>query len=129
MIGLMTLGLSAVPVRETANAAGLMAFIRTLGTALATSITTTAWADGTEEARAQLSGLINGGGAFLDKLTSQGFTQEQARGVLAQLVEAQGAAISSSHLFVEIGVLCLLVAQLAWLIPKPKPGGAPIAAH
>jgi DHA2 family multidrug resistance protein len=129
MIGLMTLGLVSVPPRETASAAGLMAFVRTLGTALATSIATTVWADGAEEARAQLSGIINGGGAFLDKLSQSGFSHEQARGVLEQLVEKQGAAISASHLFVAVGLLCILVAQLAWIIPKPKGGPAVVAAH
>ena len=129
MIGLMTLGLGAVPPRETASAAGLMAFVRTLGTALATSIATTVWADGTEEARAQLAGLVNGGTAFLEKLTQNGFTQEQARGVLEQLVEKQGAAISASHLFVAVGLLCIVVAQLAWIIPKPKGAKAAVAAR
>lgn len=129
MIGLMTLGLGAVPPRETASAAGVMAFVRTLGTALATSIATTVWADGTEEARAQLSGVVNGGPAFLDKLTASGFTPEQARAVLEQLVEKQGAAISASHLFVTIGLLCMAVAQLAWIIPKRKRHLDPVAAH
>ena len=49
--------------------------------------------------------------------------------MLEQLVEKQGAAISASHLFVTIGLLCIAVAQLAWLIPKPKGGAAAVAAH
>ena len=128
-IGLMTLALGAAPPRETASAAGLMAFMRTLCGALATSITTTAWFDGTQEARAQLAGVINGGTAFLEKLSQSGFTQEQARGVLEQLVERQGAAISASHLFVAIGLLCIAAAQLTWIIPRPKGGVAAVAAH
>ena len=128
-IGLMTLALGAVPPRETASAAGLMAFMRTLCGALATSITTTAWFDGTQEARAQLAGVINGGTAFLEKLSQSGFTKEQARGVLEQLVERQGAAISASHLFVAIGLLCIAAAQLTWIIPRPKGGVAAVAAH
>ena len=127
--GLMTLGLGSLPPQETASGAGLMAFVRTLGTALATSIATTVWADGTEEARAQLVGVINGGSAFLDKLVANGFTPEQARGVLEQLVEKQGAAISASHLFITIGLLCILVAQLAWIIPRPKGATGRLAAH
>jgi DHA2 family multidrug resistance protein len=125
MIGLMTLALGAVPRNEVASAAGLMAFMRTLGTALATSVATSVWADGTQVARAQLSGVLNGGPAFLDSLTGGGFTAQQGRAMIEQLVERQSAAISASHLFMVIGVLCIIVAQLAWVIPKAKPGGAP----
>ncbi|RKF23000.1 DHA2 family efflux MFS transporter permease subunit [Altericroceibacterium spongiae] len=129
MIGLMTLGLSAVPPRETASAAGLMAFIRTLATALGTSIITTRWDDGTEEARAQLVGIVNGGQSYMETLTSAGFSVQQAREMLAQLIELQGATISASHLFMEIGVLCIIAAQFAWLIPKARPGAAPAGGH
>jgi len=129
MIGLMTLGLGAVPPKETASAAGLMAFVRTLATALGTSIVTTQWADGTEQARAQMAGTINGGQAYLDAMMSAGFSLEQARAMLAQLVELQGATISASHLFMVIGVLCILAGQLAWIIPKAKPGAKPAGAH
>jgi DHA2 family multidrug resistance protein len=113
-----------------ASAAGLMAFMRTLGTALATSVATSVWADGTQVARAELSGVLNGGPAFLDSLTGGGFTTQQGRAMIEQLVERQSAAISASHLFMVIGVLCILVAQLAWVIPKAKPrGAAPMGGH
>lgn len=131
MIGLMTLGLATVPPQETASAAGLMAFVRTLATALATSIITTQWADGTQEARAQLAGLGSQGDAFMEQMRSLGMSMEQARGMLAQLIEQQGAAIAADHLFLVIGVLCIAAAQLAWVIPKPKGGvgGPNPAAH
>lgn len=128
MIGLMTLGLATVPPRDTASAAGLMAFVRTLATALATSIITTQWADGTQEARAHLTGLGTQDGSFMDQMMAMGMTLQQARGALAQLLEQQGAAIAANHLFMETAVLCILAAQLIWLIPKPKRGGPPAAA-
>jgi len=129
MIGLMTLGLSSVPPKETASAAGLMAFVRTLATALGTSIIITQWTDGTEEARAQMVGTVNGGQSYLDSLTSAGFSLEQARQMLARLIEQQGATISASHLFMVIGVLCILAGQLAWVIPKARAGARPVGAH
>ncbi|MXO66090.1 DHA2 family efflux MFS transporter permease subunit [Altericroceibacterium endophyticum] len=125
MIGLMTLGLSAVPPSETANAAGLMAFVRTLATALGTSIITTQWSDGTERARAALVGTVNGGREYMETLLAQGFTPGQARALLARMMETQGATISASHLFMVIGVLCIFAGQLAWIIPKAKPGAKP----
>lgn len=130
MIGLMTLGLATVPPKETASAAGLMAFVRTLATALATSIITTQWADGTQEARAQLAGLGTQADAFVDRMRGLGMSMEQARAQLAQLIEQQGAAIAADHLFLITAVLCVLAAQLAWVIPKPKGGvGGPVSAH
>ena len=129
MIGLMVLALGAVPAREVASAAGLMAFMRTLATALATSVCTTQWETGTQTARAELVGVINGGQAFIDRLVMAGFSPQQARASLAQLVEQQAASISSSGLFVVIGLLCLGAAQLVWFIPKPKGNMAPPMAH
>ena len=130
MIGLTVLALGSVPPREVASAAGLMAFLRTLGTAIATSAATTAWANGTESARAQLVGLLNGGQAAMDQMVRAGFSMEQARGAIEQLVERQGAALSASSLFVTTGLLCVGAAQLVWLIPKPKlTGRPPPAAH
>ncbi|WEK46442.1 MAG: DHA2 family efflux MFS transporter permease subunit [Candidatus Andeanibacterium colombiense] len=131
MIGLMTLGLATVPPKETASAAGLMAFVRTLATAVATSVITTEWADGTQEARAQLAGLGTQADAFVERLQAAGMSMDQARGQLAQLIEQQGAAIAADHLFLVIGVLCVLAGQLAWIIPKPRGGvgGPNPAAH
>ena len=103
--------------------------MRTLGTAVATSVATTYWADGTQVARAQLSGVLNGGSALLDKLIASGLSDQQGRVVIEQLVEKQSAAISVSHLFLWIGVLCILVAQLAWIIPRARTGAGPVASH
>jgi len=127
MIGLMTLGLSAVPAKDTASAAGLMAFCRTLATALATSVVTTQWADGTQVARAQLVGVVNGGAGFMERMADAGFSAQQARGMLERMVDLQGATISSGKLFIAVGVLCIFAGQLAWLIPKAKPGARPPA--
>ncbi|MEH3108304.1 MAG: DHA2 family efflux MFS transporter permease subunit [Sphingomonas fennica] len=124
MIGLMVLALGSVPPREVASAAGLMAFLRTLGTAVATSASTTIWADGTEAMRAELAGLVNGGQALIDRLAAAGFTPQQARGMLEQMVDRQGAAISADRLFTSVGILCIAAAQLVWLIPKPRKGAA-----
>ena len=129
MIGLMVLALGSVPQNEVASAAGLMAFMRTLGTALATSICTTQWETGTQTARAELAAVVNGGQAFIDRLVMAGFSPQQARGSLAQMVEQQAASISSNGLFVVIGFLCIAAAQLVWLIPKPRKNVPPPMAH
>ncbi len=130
MVGLLVLALGSVPPREVASAAGLMAFMRTLGTAIATSVLTTSWANGTQATRAELGGLLNGGQALMDRLVAAGYSLQQARGMIEQLVDRQGATIAADHLFVLIGLLCMGAAQLAWLIPKPTRRGGPLpAAH
>ncbi|MGH8236862.1 MAG: hypothetical protein ACREXP_07535 [Steroidobacteraceae bacterium] len=48
--------LASVDESETASAAGLMSFLRTLSGAFATSIVTTAWESNTSVAHAELAG-------------------------------------------------------------------------
>ncbi|MGO4325429.1 MFS transporter, partial [Pseudomonas sp. KB_12] len=54
------LALASVKVEETASAAGLMNFCRTLSGAFATSVVTTVWADGASRNHNELSGVLNG---------------------------------------------------------------------
>jgi len=53
-----TLALASVEEHETASAAGLMNFIRTLSGAVATSIVTTGWENKTQHMHAELSGMV-----------------------------------------------------------------------
>ncbi len=61
-VPLTALALGSVEEHETASAAGLMNFIRTLSGAVATSIVTTTWEDKTSYMHAELSGLVDSSG-------------------------------------------------------------------
>jgi len=76
-IPLTTIALGAVDEEETASAAGVMNFLRTMAGAIAVAISTTLWYDGAQEKRAALSGILNGAQSTVDQLVARGFSTEQ----------------------------------------------------
>ncbi len=119
-ISLMVIALGSVEPREIPAAAGLMAFARTLATAAGISTVTTMWESGGREARAQLVGVMNGAPEAAARMQSGGLDDAQARSTLEQLLVAQSNTISLGHVFMMTGVLCLITAQLVWLIPRQQ---------
>ncbi len=83
---LTSLALGSVEEHETASAAGLMNFIRTLSGAVATSIVTTVWEDATSYMHAELSGLLEAG-ATRRAPTSSGLSGEATRTVLDNVTQ------------------------------------------
>jgi hypothetical protein len=53
-------------------------------------------------------------------MQSGGLDDAQARSTLEQLLVAQSNTISLGHVFMMTGVLCLITAQLVWLIPRQQ---------
>jgi DHA2 family multidrug resistance protein len=121
----ITIGLGAVDPRETASAAGIMAFMRTMAGAIGTSISTTAWDDYSREARSSLSGLVNPDAVQ----TPPGFDLEQGRRLVEQLVDKESLAIATNHIFLMAAVIFVLSAAIIWLAPRPRRMVAPDAAH
>src|SRR3546814_10478507 len=78
MIPLTTLTLGSVRPEETASAAGMQNFLRTLAIAISTSIVLTGWGDGQRVSRNEMVGTLHPAATLAD-LTSRGFTQEQDR--------------------------------------------------
>ncbi len=73
-----TIALASVEEHETASAAGLMNFLRTLAGAVATSIVNTAWENGAQVKHAELAGLVDGSGETMRALAASGFNHEQS---------------------------------------------------
>src|SRR6478672_11305996 len=88
-VPLTTLALGAVDDDEVASAAGVMNFLRTMSGAIATAIGTTMWYDGAQNLRAQLSGVLNGASATMQSLQARGFTPDQSRQFLSNVVDGQ----------------------------------------
>jgi MFS transporter, DHA2 family, multidrug resistance protein len=124
------LTLASVNPNETASAAGLSSFVRTLAGAVGTSIATTLWSDQSQASRANLSGLINTQSIAAQQVTVQaGGNMERSRGMIERLVEQQGLALATTHLF-EIGtVLLIFSAAIIWIVPKPRKAVDTSAAH
>jgi MFS transporter, DHA2 family, multidrug resistance protein len=119
-IPLTTLALGAVEEDEVASAAGVMNFLRTMSGAVGTAIVTTMWYDGAQGIRAQLSGVLNGAEATMQSLQAHGYTADQSRQVVSQLVDGQATALATGSAFVTAAIVFAAAASIVWLAPKPK---------
>jgi DHA2 family multidrug resistance protein len=128
-VPLTALALSSVKEEETASAAGLMNFCRTLSGAFATSMVTTVWADNATRNHSELSGLLNGAQNTLDQMVSGGLSPDQARGNLDQLVQGQSVMLATNQVFLAMAVLFILSALVVWLAPRPTRVADTSAAH
>ncbi len=127
-IPLTTLALGSVRPEETASAAGVMAFLRTMAGAIATSISTTAWDDSARVARSEIASKLNSDGT-VNALAAQGFSLDQARSVVAQLVDKEAFALATSHIFLLSAIVFVGAAMIIWLTPRPRRTVGPGAAH
>ena len=128
-IPLTALALGAVKEDEVASAAGVMNFLRTMAGAVGTAIVTTMWYDGAQGIRAQLSGVMNGADATMQSLQARGYTVEQSRQVVSQLVDGQAMALSTGSVFVTAAITFAAAATIVWLAPRPKHAVAAGHAH
>jgi DHA2 family multidrug resistance protein len=129
IVPLTTISLGAVTPQETASAAGISNFGRTLASAVATALVTTFWANQSRMDTAQMAGQLNGAPELMTRMQERGFTMEQSRGAIEQLVTQQGMAVGTTHLFLVTAVVLLFAASAIWLAPRPKRAVAPGAAH
>ncbi len=123
------LALASVKVEETASAAGLMNFCRTLSGAFATSVVTTVWADGASRNHNELSGVLNGAQGTMDQLKGLGMSADQARGTLDNMVQSQGVMLATNQVFMAMAVLFVVAALVVWLAPKPTRVADTSAVH
>lgn len=128
MIPLTTVSLSAVPSSEIANAAGLQNFLRTMATAIATSIVLTVWDDSQRVAHNELVSKLQPDGS-LNQLSSAGFSMEQSRLLIANLVDQEAIAVAVNHTFLLTACILFFAAAIIWLSPRPKGPVDTSAAH
>jgi DHA2 family multidrug resistance protein len=119
-VPLTALSLGAVEPHETASAAGLQNFLRTISGAIATSLVTTAWEDKTVHVHAELAGVSDRGGQTLRTLEMSGMSHQQALVALDHMVEGQAVTIATNQVMAIIVVAFALSAAIIWLAPKPK---------
>jgi MFS transporter, DHA2 family, multidrug resistance protein len=123
-----TIGLGAVPVQETASAAGLMSFLRTLSGAIATSIVTTAWDDDGRVSRNELVSQMNVQ-PTQTALDNAGFSLGQIRGMIEQQISTQSTAVATTHIFLASAFLFFISAIIIWGAPRPRGKVDTSAAH
>jgi DHA2 family multidrug resistance protein len=118
-VPLTALGLGSVDEKETASAAGLQNFLRTMSGAITTSIVTTVWDNKTITAHAELSGLVDRSGDTVRTLTGSGMTQDAAVSQLNNMVQSQSVMIATNQLMMLVAVAFVVAACAIWLAPKP----------
>jgi DHA2 family multidrug resistance protein len=123
-----TIGLAAVNVEETASAAGLMSFLRTMAAAIATSIATTSWNDDARVSRSEIVSSMNTT-ATETALHSAGFSIGQIRGTIEQFVDRESLALATDHIFLISASIFAVAAMLIWLAPRPTREIEAGAAH
>lgn len=128
-VPLSALALSSVEESETASAAGLMSFCRTVSGAFATSLVNTTWEDRTSAAHAELSGLTDRFGTLAQQLSDSGLGPDQVLSQINQMVTAQSVTLATNQVFWISGCCFALAAAAVWLAPRPARVADTTAAH
>lgn len=128
-VPLTGLALASVNEEETASAAGLMSFCRTVSGAFATSLVNTGWENKTAYNHAELAGLTDQSGAVSQLLSQSGMAPDQVLGTMANTLQAQSVMLATNQIFMLAGLAFILAASAIWLAPRPTRVADTSAAH
>ena len=121
---LMTVALGTIPMKDIANGAAMITFVRTVAGAVAASLMTTAWSDSAISARSNLVGDLHP-----DALSSAGVAPSMVTPLLDRLVESQAVMVATNHIFFIIAICMGVSAAGIWLAPKPQRRGGGGGGH
>lgn len=114
---LTMMSLSSVRPEETASAAGLTTFMRSLAVAVSTSAVLTIWDNAQVGARVDLVGKLQPGAAQAG-LAAAGFSPAQGLRMISGMVETEATTVALDHTFLVAAMLLFASAALAWMIPR-----------
>lgn len=118
------IALSSVLPQETASAAGLQNFLRTMSAAFFASITVTWWDNKTARNHADMAGALHDVGAVQHTLTHGGMTASQALSQIDNLTQSQAVMLATDQMFMVMTLAYLVAACVVWLAPQPRIFGA-----
>jgi DHA2 family multidrug resistance protein len=118
-VPLTALALGSVEEPETASAAGLQNFLRTLSSAVATSLVTTVWEDQTSYRHEELAGLLDRSGEAAGALSRSGMSADAVRSTLDALVQGQSVMLATNQLMAGVALLFVASAFVIWLARRP----------
>ncbi|KAA9017593.1 DHA2 family efflux MFS transporter permease subunit [Sphingobium limneticum] len=127
-IPLTTLTLGSVRPEETASAAGLQNFVRTMATAIATSLVLTSWGDSQRVSRSDMANVLQPD-QTQSMLSSMGFSAEQARQTISNIVEQEAIVMAVDHVFFLSALILFAAAVIVWIAPKPRANVDTSSAH
>jgi DHA2 family multidrug resistance protein len=116
-VPLTGLAMGSVREEETASAAGLMNFVRTISGAIATSLVTTSWQNRTIIAHAKLANVVDPTGQLAASLPP-GTTGQMVREVFNNLVTSQSLMLATNGLMMVIAVVFVAASIAIVLAPK-----------
>lgn len=127
-IPLTTIGLGAVEPEETASAAGVMSFMRTMAGAIGTSVSATLYANNATIARSEIVSKLNSDSTST-MLQGNGFSLSGVRSTIEQTVINESYALSINHVFLLTAIVFAGSAVIIWLAPRPTRTVEAGAAH
>ena len=122
-------GIGSVDPEETASAAGLLNFIRTMAGAVATSLVNTIWEQNATRNQADLAGALNDPEATLSLMQATGLTYDQSLQSLTNQVQSQAVMMGTNQLMTLCAVGFVIAAFTIWCAPRPRAGVDISAAH
>jgi DHA2 family multidrug resistance protein len=123
------LALSSVLPSETASAAGLQNFLRTMAAAVGTSLVTTGWDNAITRNRMDLAGRLNDPNGVAAGLTAHGLSPAQALGQVDLLTQGQAVMRATDQMFLLTTLAFIVSAAVVWFSPKQKAVADMSAAH
>ncbi len=115
-VPLTGLAMGSVNEEETASAAGLMNFVRTLSGAFATSLVTTSWQNRSIRAHAELANVVASGSP--PGQLPPGIDPQMGREMLNNLVNGQSLMLATNGLMMVMAAIFIIAAVSIVLAPK-----------
>jgi DHA2 family multidrug resistance protein len=123
MLPLTTISLGSVLPRETASAAGLQNFVRTISIGVATALGLTAMDDTEQAAHVELAAKLQPDDT-MRTLAEAGFSHQGSIEYIASVVQREAVMIGVDHVFLITAVVFFASSAVIWLAPRPrKPEG------
>jgi DHA2 family multidrug resistance protein len=116
-VPLTGLAMGSVNEEETASAAGLMNFVRTISGAIATSLVTTSWQNRSIIAHAKLTDIVDPTGQ-VGSMLPPGMSGQVVREMLNNLVTSQSLTLATNGLMMVIGTVFVIASVSIVLAPK-----------
>jgi DHA2 family multidrug resistance protein len=132
-IPLQSIAFSGIAAPRMPAAAGLNNFVRITAGAVGTSLFTTLWERRASWHHAQLAQTIDSGNATamqtLQQLQAQGYSAEQALGVLNRLIDQQAFTLAAADVFWLSSWLFIALIALVWFSRPQAVSAAAGGAH
>jgi len=116
-VPLTGLAMGSVNEEETASAAGLMNFVRTISGAIATSLVTTSWQNRSIIAHAKLADVVDPS-RQVGSMLPPGLTGQMVRETLNNLVTSESLMLATNGLMLVIGAVFVVASISIVLAPK-----------